>query len=153
MNNIIDYSRIGEAADQLIQDIRNAMEAQGINASGSLSRSLSWGIIGDEGGMHLVVSADSYWDYAMRGRGPGKVPYDFKEILKQWIISKNISFSGTIDQFAGSIMYTIRNFGSKRYREGNEVDVVSIPINNFMESVGNNLIMKDEIVNRIVGEY
>ena len=29
-----------------------------------------------------------------RGRGPGKVPYNFTQIIREWILNKGISFSG-----------------------------------------------------------
>ena len=148
MTGYIDISRLQESADQLIEQIRQEMENQGINASGNLASSLQW-VIDTTGGISFKVLADSYWDYAMKGRGPGKVPGNFKEILKQWINAKGIQFSGTIDQFAGAIMYTIRNFGSRRYRDNDPADVLTIPIDQFLNNAGD-MFDEDEIRERIM---
>lgn len=151
MNILTNMSDLPQVMQSLIDDIKVEMEGQGLNPNGNLANSLSWSLVGEGDDVHVVISAASYWDYAMRGRGPGKVPYDFKEILKQWIISKNISFSGTIDQFAGSIMYTIRQFGSSLYRWQSRRDVVSIPINKFLENIGRG-IDEEKIGNYLVGQ-
>lgn len=136
MSSFIDFGRVGEAADLLIEDIRSEMENQDINANGNLSASLGWRITANDRGLALTVSADDYWDYAMGGRGPGKVPGNFVEILQDWIVSKNIPFDGSIRNFAGAIMYNIKTSGSRRYRENDPADVLSGPVERFLERVG-----------------
>lgn len=146
MGSFIDFGRVGEAADLLIEDIRSEMERQNINAKGNLSASLGWRITANDRGLSLSVMADDYWDYAMGGRGPGKIPAgkipageipgNFVEILQDWIVAKNIPFDGSIRNFAGAIAYNIKNYGSRRYRENNPADVLSGPIEKFLESVG-----------------
>lgn len=136
MGSFIDFGRVGEAADLLIEDIRSEMERQNINAKGNLSASLGWRITANDRGLSLSVMADDYWDYAMGGRGPGKIPGNFVEILQDWIVAKNIPFDGSIRNFAGAIAYNIKNYGSRRYRENNPADVLSGPIEKFLESVG-----------------
>lgn len=133
---ILDMSKIKESADQLIQDIRREMEDKGINASGRLSSSLEWVVDIDGGKIMLHVIADPYFDYAVKGRGPGKVPGNFKDTLKRWIQDKHIAFNGTIDQFAGGVMYTIRNFGSRRYRDNDYADVLTVPVERFLDRSG-----------------
>lgn len=136
MGSFIDFGRVGEAADLLIEDIRSEMEKQNINAKGNLSASLGWRITANDRGLSLSVMAGDYWDYAMGGRGPGKIPGNFVEILQDWIVAKNIPFDGSIRNFAGAIAYNIKNYGSRRYRENNPADVLSGPIEKFLESVG-----------------
>lgn len=137
MNNFIDYPRLGQAADELIQDIRTELENNHINAHGNLSNSLGWQITAKDTGMSLSVYADSYWDYAIGGRGPGKVPGNFIEILEDWIRVKGIVVEqGTIRQFAGAIMYNIKNYGSRRWRDNDKADVLTVPVEKFLEKVG-----------------
>lgn len=136
MDSFIDFGRVGEAANLLIEDIRSEMENQNINAGGNLSASLGWQITANDKGLSLSIMADSYWDYAMGGRGPGKIPGNFVEILQDWIMAKNIPFDGSIRNFAGAIAYNIKNYGSRRYRENDPADVLSGPVEKFLERVG-----------------
>lgn len=136
MGSFIDFGRVGEAANLLIEDIRSEMEKQNINAKGNLSASLGWQITANDKGLSLSIMADDYWDYAMGGRGPGKIPGNFVEILQDWIVSKNIVFDGSIRNFAGAIAYNIKNYGSRRYRENDPADVLSGPVERFLERAG-----------------
>ena len=136
MDSFIDFGRVGEAANLLIEDIRSEMENQNINARGNLSASLGWQITANDKGLSLSIMADDYWDYAMGGRGPGKIPGNFVEILQDWIMAKNIPFDGSIRNFAGAIAYNIKNSGSRRYRENDPADVLSGPVEKFLGRVG-----------------
>lgn len=136
MASFIDFGRVGEAADLLIEDIRSEMEKQNINAKGNLSASLGWRITANDRGLSLSVMADGYWDYAVGGRGPGKIPGNFIDILQDWIMVKNIPFDGSIRNFAGAIAYNIKNSGSRRYRENDPADVLSGPVERFLERAG-----------------
>ena len=120
MASFIDFGRVGEAADLLIEDIRSEMEKQNINAKGNLSASLGWRITANDRGLSLSVMADGYWDYAVGGRGPGKIPGNFIDILQDWIMVKNIPFDGS----------------SRRYRENDPADVLSGPVERFLERAG-----------------
>lgn len=144
MASFIDFGRVGEAANLLIEDIRSEMEKQNINAKGNLSASLGWQITANDKGLALTVSADDYWDYAMGGRGPGKVPGNFVEILEDWIAAKHIPFDGSIRNFAGAIMYNIKNSGSRRYRENDPADVLSGPVERFLERAGD-MVLPEKI--------
>ena len=136
MASFIDFGRVGEAADLLIEDIPSEMEKQNINAKGNLSASLGWRITANDRGLSLSVMADGYWDYAVGGRGPGKIPGNFIDILQDWIMVKNIPFDGSIRNFAGAIAYNIKNSGSRRYRENDPADVLSGPVERFLERAG-----------------
>lgn len=136
MDSFIDFGRVGEAANMLVEDIRSEMENRNINARGNLSASLGWQITADDRGLSLSIMADDYWDYAMGGRGPGKIPGNFVEILQDWIAAKGIPFNGSIRNFAGAIAYNIKNYGSRRYRENDPADVLSGPVEKFLERAG-----------------
>jgi hypothetical protein len=67
-------------------------------------------------------------DYAPaleRGRGPGKTPYDFKEILRRWAAAKRITFASETDfaRWAFFVSKKIREEGTALYRAGGGEDV------------------------------
>jgi hypothetical protein len=58
-------------------------------------RSVASLLIEDEGtdGMaHLLLTGDKQWEVMERGRGPGNVPHNFADIIKEWILRKGISY-------------------------------------------------------------
>lgn len=42
-------------------------------------------------GMQAYLEGDSQWQVMQNGRAPGRGPYNFREIIKQWIDDKGIS--------------------------------------------------------------
>ena len=61
------------------------MHNKNVDASGNLSSSLEYVIENEDDGTHIKVLANNYFIYAEGGRTAGKVPYNFTDILKQWI--------------------------------------------------------------------
>lgn len=106
---------IGEWADRVVGELRMELHNQNIDASGGLSSSLEWEIDGDE----LKILAAPYFFYAEAGRTPGRIPYNFTDILEMWISDKGVIRPAkfkTDRQFASAIAYKIKNYGSSRHR-------------------------------------
>ena len=108
-----DFTQIlQEFAENTIADIRYQMASYGM-ADSNLSKSLNAEIEGNE----VKITANSYYDYAEKGRGPGKVPYNFKDILETWIVSRGIRpKDGNISKFASAICWNTIKHGSSLYR-------------------------------------
>ena len=47
-----------------------------------------------KGESSAFLTGGKQWEYMERGRGPGKVPYNFRDIIREWIVAKGISLSG-----------------------------------------------------------
>lgn len=46
-----------------------------------------------KGESSAFLSGGQQWLYMEKGRGPGKVPYNFRDIIKEWIVNKGISLA------------------------------------------------------------
>lgn len=129
MTSFIDSKKneiIQAIGDELVEDIRSEMDKAGINASGRLSDSLE-AVVTYDG---LQIWANDYFEFAEKGRPAGRVPYGFSDILAKWVEDKHISVPDKYrdtKQFGWAISQTIKNYGSKRYRTGTAVDVLSEP--------------------------
>lgn len=121
-----------EAGKQLVQAIRDRLEAENINASGSLSDSLEYRVT-DTG---LEIWADSYFPYAEVGRPSGKVPQDFGKILAKWVEDKHLKFGDMTPIQAGwAIAHNIKTYGSQRYRDNKPVDLISDAVDEVMPEI------------------
>lgn len=107
------------------------MAQQGRNASGRTVRSLEVRAA-DTGGS---LEGDSTFLYLEHGRGPGKIPHGFYDIIKDWVIAKGISYqqfaprNGTPEQgltrLSGAIATSIMKNGTKLYRDHGYNDIFS----------------------------
>lgn len=122
---IVFEDTLEEFANNLIADIKYEMQNQGLGGS-DLEKSLDYEVNGDR----VTVTAAPYLKYAQKGRGPGKVPRDFTEILETWITKNGIRpATGNITQFANAIKWKTIKEGSAIYRgDRPERDVVTRPI-------------------------
>jgi len=103
--------------------IAERMAQHGRNASGRTVRSMVVQA-SDTGG---YLEGAGQFRYLEQGRGPGKVPKGFRDIIKEWIIAKGISYqdmipkNGTPDQglarLSGAIAHSIMTKGTKLYRD------------------------------------
>lgn len=75
------------------------------------------------------------------GRRPGKVPYNFGEIIKKWMEAKGIQprDGETIERAANSIAWVIKTKGTFLHRYGYEIDIFQTPINTFLTNLKNEL--------------
>jgi hypothetical protein len=69
------------------------------------------------------------------GRKPGKVPYDFYEIIMEWATFKGISWASadpdTFERWARGVAWYIREHGTKLYRSGQKMDIFTTPVADF----------------------
>ena len=85
--------KIFKLFDEVIQDLKDEMEARNKVASGNTLRSFE--LRNTEEGYELIQSIDDAAPlYILQeGREPGKVPYDFTSILEKWSEEKGIVFT------------------------------------------------------------
>lgn len=105
------------------EGIELRMAQKGRNASGRTVGSLAVNAT-DTGG---YLEGSSTFLYLEQGRGPGKVPMGFFDIIKEWVVAKGISYqdmipkNGTPEQglarLSGAIAYSIMKNGTKLYRD------------------------------------
>lgn len=115
------------------------MEQMGRNASGSTVRSMVVNT-SDSGG---TLEGSKSFMYLEHGRGPGKVPKGFYEIIKDWVIAKGISYqdmipkNGTPEQglarLSGAIAHSIITKGTRLYRDNEYNDIYSSLIEQEVE--------------------
>lgn len=115
------------------------MEQMGRNASGSTVRSMVVNTT-DNGG---TLEGSKSFMYLEHGRGPGKVPKGFYEIIKDWVIAKGISYqdmipkNGTPEQglarLSGAIAHSIITKGTRLYRDNEYNDIYSSLIEQEVE--------------------
>lgn len=115
------------------------MEQMGRNASGSTVRSMVVNT-SDSGG---TLEGSKSFMYLEHGRGPGKVPKGFYEIIKDWVVAKGISYqdmipkNGTPEQglarLSGAIAHSIITKGTRLYRDNEYNDIYSSLIEQEVE--------------------
>lgn len=130
MTMIVFEDTLEEFANNLISDIRVEMQNEGLGNS-NLAASLDYEVKGDR----VTVTAAPYLKYAQKGRGPGGVPWDFKNILLNWMQRYNIHANdGDDERFAESIKWKTIKEGSAIWRGVRpERDFISEPIENNIE--------------------
>lgn len=104
-----DFAEIlKEFGEKVVLDIQDRIASYGLGDS-NLSQSINYTVDGNE----IKVTAAGYFDYAEKGRGPGRVPYNFEDILKNWASRRGITF-GSDRAFTAIKWHTIR-YGSNLY--------------------------------------
>lgn len=97
----------------------------------------------------------SYFGALETGREPGKIPLNFTEVIKQWILDKGISYQAIeykrkesakwkpkytaqergLNSFASAVAFSIMNNGTKLYRDGGDSDVYSKEIPKTIQAI------------------
>lgn len=110
---LVDFNKIlTQFGENTVNDLRSNLAAEGL-ANSNLSKSIEYDIDTNQ----ITITANPYWDYAEKGRGPGGVPWDFKNILLNWMKRYNIhSKDGDDERFANVIKWKIIREGSSIYR-------------------------------------
>ena len=131
--------------DNVKAGIAQRMAQQGRNASGRSVASLNV-VATDDGGS---LEGSSSFLAMENGRGPGKVPYDFVSIIRDWIVAKGISYqdmipkNGTPEQglkrLSGAIAYSIIKNGTKLYRDNGYNDIFTSVLEEEMEKMSNEI--------------
>ena len=111
----------------------------------------------DAESIRVFLTGDKQWEVMERGRGPGKVPYNFTQIIREWILRKGISYShlapknGNAERGLASLSYMIAHSimkkGTKLHRDNGYNDIFDTLLNEEtakleLEAVG---IMETEI--------
>lgn len=115
---------------EVIQRSRNA----GQEASGKTYRSISVKVDGSHG----EVWAPNYLYTLADGRGPGKVPYNFGDILLDWAKYKGISFPSPVAarRWANAVAWKIRRQGSMLFRQRKHLDLFDTPLAELDDWIG-----------------
>lgn len=127
------------------------MIAEKRTTSGRSSASLSVDVNGHVGTLY----GSSSFLVMERGRGPGKVPYRFFDIIRQWIKDKGISVTPIpskrlsaispeergLNSLAGAIAYTIMKKGTRLHRDGGLDDIYSSVIKEELELMSKELVI------------
>lgn len=121
---------LNEFGIRLIDDIKDNMASEGYGDS-NLAKSLEYEI----GDRTITVYADGYWKYAQLGRGPGKVPRNFVDILLNWMQRYNVHANdGNDARFANAIKWNIIRKGSSVFRgDRKEKDFIGDAVKDNME--------------------
>lgn len=136
-------SVIEQFAAEVTRSIQENMASYGLGDS-RLALSLEPEIEGN----HLKIWANDYWPYAENGRPAGKIPFNFTDILEEWISRRNISHTGSTRQFANAIAWKTYREGSYLYRHPEEhrdfLDgVLDEPMAKFQDAF--NIFIKDNL--------
>ena len=125
----------------------------GQKASGRTLASLRVEVDGDHGtlyGRQAFATLET-------GRGAGRVPRHFNDIIRQWIIDKGIAVTNLpykrkpsvrwqpkytprergLHAMAGAIAYKIRTEGTRLYREGGREDIYSPEVKDAIDNIMN----------------
>lgn len=129
------------ALERIRLKIVENINSKGLRASGKTERSMH--IERDEYGMRLVGLP--YFQSLELGRPAGRVPRNFRSIIRQWIIDKGLSVrmipykrqpserwqpkysveERSLRIMAGAIAHTIATRGTLLYRQGGRMDIYS----------------------------
>lgn len=129
------------ALERIRLKIVENINSKGLRASGKTERSMR--IERDEYGMRLV--GRPYFQSLELGRPAGRVPRNFRSIIRQWIIDKGLSVrmipykrqpserwqprysveERSLRIMAGAIAHTIATRGTLLYRQGGRMDIYS----------------------------
>lgn len=146
----------------MIDRISANLDSTGTTASGKTKKTLRVEIT-DFG---VVVFSRQFFKGVEIGREPGGVPKGFNDIIKKWIVDKNINIrqvpykrktskkwqpkytteERSLNMLAGAISNKIKNSGTKLFREGGRNDIYSNELSNTLE------IIKKKIVSETVSQ-
>lgn len=142
-----------ETLERIKQRIDENITSTGTRASGKTQESLQV-IPGTLGGRLIGRSPFGTLE---TGRKPGKVPGNFRDIIRQWILDKGLAvvpiaykrkqtsswqpkyspYERGLQQMAGAIAYTIRNKGTRLYRDGGRRDIYTNVIDEELDRLRN----------------
>lgn len=132
MNSTKDFTEaMNRIAARLVEKIQDEIAKDNLVASGNLKESVEYKLEGND----ILVLTNAYLPYAEFGRSAGKVPYNFVEILEDWIDKKGITpTKGTKTDFAWAISQKTKKYGSARFRGSTPMeDVISKPVEEIMD--------------------
>ena len=137
-----------------VEEVRKGIEANmsslGRTTSGRSVASLKIEDDGTDGLAHVLLTGGKQWEVMEHGRGPGRVPYNFTQVIREWILKKGISYrhlapSGNPERGLESLSFliarSIMKKGTKLYRDHGDNDIFDTLLEEeteklAMESVG-----------------
>ena len=135
METYNDVSEIlSEWAENVIIRIQDNLDSTGTTASGKTKESLRYEIEGDEFSQKLTIYGRPYFQGVEEGRGAGKVPYNFTDILYKWATDKGIITNfGDTESKQRSVLYivgqSIKHHGTQLFQKGGRLDIYTNVIN------------------------
>lgn len=144
---------VERALNEMIAEIAANLDATGTTASGRTRDSLEVRMT-TYGGQIL---GRPYFQGVEKGRPAGPVPHGFHGIIKQWIVDKGLTVpqvpykterphrysvqERSLNIFAGQISHTIKEHGTRLYRNGGREDIYTQVLNErlgeLMQEVSN----------------
>lgn len=145
--NVINY--IYSKVEELKNEIIRRHKAAGQYTTGKTASSFR--VEKYDKGVRLYGA--KYAGVLERGRKPGKVPFNFMDILIKWADAKGISFRNQTDarSWAWCVSRKIRNEGTKMYAEGRTEDIFTTPVEELKSKLKKGIpsVFKTEIINKI----
>lgn len=144
MNNVSEI--LTRTLEKVKTKIQERIVSEGRSASGKSAASLTVEVNGMRG---AILGAESLLTIE-RGRGPGSVPQNFTDIIKEWVRAKGISVSPIpsvrqseitpeergLNSLAGAIAFTIMKKGTKLHRDKGYNDIYDSALNEELDSLG-----------------
>lgn len=115
---------------QLRQDIITRHEQAGQVATGQTREAFSINITSP---FTAELQMPAYAQALEKGRAPGAIPADFKDILFRWSQAKGLVFATDADfnRWAYFVSKKIREEGTTLYRSGQTLDIYTTPVSEF----------------------
>lgn len=149
---------IYRALEEVRDEIKQNISSTGSTASGRTADSMEIEVVGTTG---KLTGRQAFWTLE-RGRGPGRIPGNMRDIIKQWALDKGISISPIpyirqasdkwqpkyteqergLNAFAGAVAFNIANKGTQLYQDGGRDDIYTPAINKAMDKLANNVLLE-----------
>lgn len=141
----IDVSRevaklLKSHGEAIRQGIIQNMAAKGRNATGKSVASLQVKLDGE---FRVSMTGGGQWAVMQRGRGVGKVPGNFRETIKAWVIAKGISIQAkpnqsqeqALNSFAYLVTRSIMQKGTSLHRRAGYDDIYDTVIAQELQKI------------------
>ncbi|MDR1416269.1 MAG: hypothetical protein LBJ57_02465 [Prevotellaceae bacterium] len=134
-------SILREELDALLRDIISRHEQAGRTGQVASGRTRDSFEVAVEG-LHGRIMGNRWPGPVLEtGRKPGRVPYDFQSIIREWIVAKGLSFrdNDQLNRWAAAIAWTIKREGTELYRSGAREDIFQTAIADFTDRLANRI--------------
>lgn len=127
-----------DSLQDLVQKIQTNIDRSGKNAGGTARSSLQIEHNGDE----YRITAVPYFSILETGRGPGKVPYRFQDVIKEWAQRKGLNFSTEreLNSFAYLTARKIAREGTRQFKDGRRTDIYTDVTEEFVGSLAEKIV-------------
>lgn len=129
---------LNEEFARLEADIKQRHNQAGQNVTGKTLSAYSYTV----NGFHGYLEGAAYVGTLERGRGPAKRGgignSDFLDNLKQWIQARGLDYGDSpegLERLAKFLKWYINKNGNKLFRSGQHEDILTTPINEFIDRV------------------